>query len=105
MELVTFIITATAVTVTLARAEILEMPKGWIIDRLPVRLEKPIGSLMYCSQCMGFWFGIIISMFITPKLSGTPGIDNILLGFVSSYFSSLGDKIIYGYKETDDSEI
>lgn len=102
MELITFIITATAVTVTLARAEILEMPKGWIIDRLPVRLEKPIGSLMYCSQCMGFWFGIIISIFITPSISGIIGIDNILLGFISSYFSSLGDKIIYRDQDTEE---
>lgn len=102
MELATFIIVSMSLTVVLARAEVLEYIKGYIIMHVSVKMEKPLGSLMYCSQCMGFWIGIILSIFLGPSLSGIPGVDNILLGFVSSYFSSLGDRIIYGISDESD---
>jgi hypothetical protein len=102
MSLMVFMIISASCTVVLARAEILERPKGWIIDRLPVRLEEPVGSLMYCSQCLGFWAGLVLSVIIGPKVSGIIGVDNIMLGFVSSYCSTLGDKLVYGRKEESD---
>lgn len=102
MELIIFIIVCVSCTVTFTRAEIFEWPKNKIINRLPVKLEKPIGSLMYCSQCLGFWVGFTLSWLIGLPISGIVGIDNIMLGFVSSYFSSLGDKIIYENSDEGD---
>ena len=101
-NLLMFILACVGCTVTLVRADILSKPKQMIIDLLPRPLEKPIASLITCSQCLGFWVGIILSFLIDVEISGIIGVNTILLGFTSSYFSLLGDRVVYGIPEQRD---
>lgn len=100
--IVMFILISVSCTITLVRAEILERPKGWIIDSLPVKLEKLVGSFLYCSQCLGFWVGIAISLILNVWITEIPVLDQVMLGMVSSYLSSIGDRLVYGIPGDDD---
>jgi hypothetical protein len=102
LEIILFIIASVSCSVVLARADILEEPKQFILKHLPTRLEVTIGSFMYCSQCIGFWVGIAMSLVLGTQMSEIPGVNALILGFVSSYFSSIGDRIVYGKSGGDE---
>jgi len=98
------IIIWTAVTITAVRGEIFTWIKDRVLWIAPKRLEDWIATLMYCSQCAGFWVGTLGAVFIYPEwipLSIPSGIAEeivraILNGFTISLSATITDRMIYG---------
>lgn len=101
-----FIIVTSAITIGISRGYLLDGLKDWIIKKIPNRfvlIEREVGKLLFCSQCVGFWVGIIMSIFMNPEWVGIfPVVNNIIAGFVTSLFSSMFDFAIFGKGEEDD---
>lgn len=110
-----FISTAvwTAVTITMVRGEIFTWMKDRILWIVPKRFEDYAATLMYCSQCSGFWVGTIGSLLIYPEwfsLTIPFGVVHevmvgILNGFTVSLSATMTDRLIYGkYLSITDDE-
>lgn len=97
MTIIIFLFLSGAITIGLTRSELLDEVKEKLISFLPLGLDRYIGTLLFCTQCLGFWIGLILSIFISPSWIGIyPVVDNILAAFAASYISTLMDLVVYG---------
>ena len=99
MDLIISLIVWTSVTIIWIHGEIFKFIKDSILFITPWILEEYVATLLYCSQCSGFWVGIIGYFIINPEWinnNGGPIITVILHGFVISLTSTILDRIIYG---------
>lgn len=87
-----------AVTVSLVKGEALDPIKEKIINWLPNRIDEFVGSLINCSQCAGFWIGILGALLYIPDCLNSWGttVGIILHGFCVSLISTIIDRGIYG---------
>lgn len=96
-----FVIICSALSVGIARGTLLDPAKTLVLKLIPQKytsVEFMIGTLLYCSQCIGFWVGIIIGTILDIKWTGyISGIPYVILsGFISSSFSMILDRFSYG---------
>jgi hypothetical protein len=91
------------VSLVLARAEILEDPKEWILIRLEwllnLRPKNKIRIGFFCSMCIGFYVGTMVGFLILldiiPSFWISRIIDSIFMPFIISIFSIAADKAIF----------
>jgi len=92
------IISLSAVTVVLCKADILENLKEYILQILFKENEdkkEKYGALLYCPMCLGFWVGLSGSNFFNINyLTNSYILNMVLVGFMISYFSSLLGKFV-----------
>lgn len=104
-SLLRFLIICASIAVCFARWSILEKPKEFVIRIIPSRypyVERFVGELLYCAQCIGFWIGILLSIYLEPTWINMAGLDHIVSGAVSSFTATLFDRAVYGkYNGTD----
>lgn len=94
-----------AVTITFVNAKVFAPLKYVILKITPRIFEENVAILLHCSQCFGFWVGVVGSFIVYPVWItniGGPVITTVLHGFCISLSSLLIDRLIYG-KETNTS--
>lgn len=96
--LITVLLYAT-VTVLLIRGEIFEPFKMKILHVVPGFAEEFFASVMYCSQCLGVWIGLVGLLTIEPVSFIHPLAQCILFPAAVSTIALLLDRVIYGREE------
>ena len=103
-QFVIWILSLSSLTVLLARGGIFYNMKMTIMRLLPARfgIDHKAMELMFCSQCLGFWVGILGAWLIEFP-TGSSVIKFILIGALVSTISLTIDRICYGrdYSDTE----
>jgi len=77
VDFIEIILYSVSITIFLSTSTIFDTPKMLILKRLPTGgpLEHNISTLLFCSQCIGFWVGLIFSIIYFANF----GIINIIM--------------------------
>ncbi len=90
INLVIGLLIAVSTTVLLATGVIFDKPKYYIIVKISKpRYDEALSKLFYCSQCLGFWIGLICGIIgLTDFGYGIFG-NSIISGIVVSTLSKI----------------
>jgi hypothetical protein len=100
-----FAIVSGSVANVLATSYILNGLKVKIILAIPGCIDKIVTKALFCSQCIGFWTGLVLFFFMNINITGTYALDCILSSFLSSYFAMLLNRMVYGTGGSDEDPL
>ena len=106
-DLVIYLLAMCSLTLVLAKGDILEPAKMWIVRKAPKRFEHELAIMLTCSMCIGFWVGFCSSLIVGFDgfaLMFGDRIGHFLAGTIVGSISSVVDKIAYGRNSSGNTE-